>query len=167
MLYRRDRALEVVAADGINVPAVEGEAPLEIQEDGNCDEFSEVAVAEADAEQSEGGVVEDDKVLSVRNKGGAKRRPWEKFAIEKISADECLRAAAKRWLKQKEVLVKPFTTSSNRSKTVLLARCGECEKCSWKARNNFLSSDWASAVGRRTEVLFYMIEIFTKTFLIF
>lgn len=130
MLYRRDRALEVVAADGINGPAVEGEAPLEIQEDGNCDEFSEVAVAEADAEQSEGGVAEDDKVLSVRNKGGAKRRPWEKFAIEKISADECLRAAAKRWLKQKEVLVKPFTTSSNKSKTVLLARCGECEKCS-------------------------------------
>ena len=130
MLYRRDRALEVVAADGINGPAVEGEAPLEIQEDGNCDEFSEVAVAEADAEQSEGGVAEDDKVLSVRNKGGATRRPWEKFAIEKISADECLRAAAKRWLKQKEVLVKPFTTSSNKSKTVLLARCGECEKCS-------------------------------------
>ena len=43
MLYRRDRASEVVAADGINGPAVEGEAPLEIQEDGNCGEFSEVA----------------------------------------------------------------------------------------------------------------------------
>ena len=32
MLYRRDRALEVVPVDGINGPAVEGEAPLETLE---------------------------------------------------------------------------------------------------------------------------------------
>ena len=118
MLYRRDRALEVVPVDGINGPAHEGEAPLETVEDAAADEQSELLVAEAV------------DVQPVRNKGGANRRPWTHFATEKIREDESLRAAAKRWLREKEVLVKPFTTSSNKLKTCLLARCGECDKCS-------------------------------------
>ena len=121
MLYRRDRALEVAAEvvdvpdDGSNGPAVlDEEAPLE---DGNVDEVS-----------GAGDVVPIAKPS--RNKGGAKRRDWEHFATERIDADENLRSAARRWLQQKEILVKPFTTSSNKSKTCLLARCAECEKCS-------------------------------------
>lgn len=47
MLYRRDRTLEVVPVDGINGPAVEGEAPLETLEDAAADEQSELLVAEA------------------------------------------------------------------------------------------------------------------------
>ena len=114
-LYRRDRALEV-APEVVDGPDGGSNEPPPL-EDGNVDEVSETGDVVPVAKPS-------------RNKGGAKRKDWQHFATEKIGADESLRSSARRWLEQKEILVKPFTTSSNKSKTCLLARCAECEKCS-------------------------------------
>lgn len=93
-----------------------------------------------------------------RNKGGAQRKNWVPYATEAIAAEETLRAAARRWLKQKEILVKPFSTSSNKSKACLLARCGECETCtleycfSLQSKEELLVERFGECSGKKDQI---------------
>lgn len=63
-----------------------------------------------------------------KNKGGHTRKDWKQIATEKIS-DESLRDASKRWLKEKQVVHHPLSTSSRNKTASLLAKCAACAVC--------------------------------------
>lgn len=66
--------------------------------------------------------------LRKKNKGGHTRKDWKQFASEKISG-ESLRDASKRWLKEKQVVHHPLSTSSRNKTVSLLAKCAACAAC--------------------------------------
>ena len=64
-----------------------------------------------------------------KQRGGATRKAWERFCVEKVELGEGLRGATRRWLKEKGIVHKPLSTSSNKGKACLLATCAECRGC--------------------------------------
>ena len=64
-----------------------------------------------------------------KNKGGGKRKEWKEIGSETVEAKESLREAARRWLTEKKIIHRPFSTSSNNGKACILSKCGECLNC--------------------------------------
>ena len=63
---------------------------------------------------------------------GRKRKEWKLHDSFDLQSSESLRDAARRWLREREVLHKPLTPSSKDKRRVFLAACDECVSCSFQ-----------------------------------
>ena len=63
---------------------------------------------------------------------GRKRKEWKLHDSFDLQGSESLRDAARRWLREREVLHKPLTPSSKDKRRVFLATCDECVSCSFQ-----------------------------------